>query len=154
MRPWDLVCGCFVTSSLLSLFTLPCRVAKLYKADKNALGLRLLPGHWGPNREMAPSPRLMLLWVWNLAGLNESDCVVKSMFVPKRREATGSWINLRDERPNLLLFVRCYCDDHIKKNMIGAWQTRKMHTTFQLENLKQIMCWKLRRYVSAGRVLK
>jgi len=78
-----------------------------------------------------------------LAGLNERDCVVRSIFVPRRREATGSWSNVRDEWPrNFLLFVRCYCDDHIKKNWIGAWQTREMHTTFQLENLKQNMSLK------------
>jgi len=92
-----------------------------------------------------------------LVGLNEGDCVVRStsIFVPRRRKATGSWSNVRDQRPhNLLLFFRCYCDDHIKKNGIGAWQTREIHTTFQVENLKQKYLWKLGRYARVGRVLK
>jgi len=88
----------------------------------------------------------MFLWVWNLVGLNIGDSVARSMFGPQRREGTGSWSNVRDEGPhNLLLSVRCYCDNHIKKSGIGAWETREMHTTLQLKNLKQNMSLKTRK---------
>jgi hypothetical protein len=97
----------------------------------------------------------MFLWVRHLVGLNEGDCVVRSMFGPQRREGTGRWSNVRDEGPhNLLLFFRCYCDDHIKKNGIGAWETREMHTTFQLENVKQNMSLKTRKICKSWACIK
>jgi hypothetical protein len=104
---------------------------------------------------MVSSPRLGFLWVWNVVGLNEGDCVVRSIFVPRRRKATGSWSNIRDERPhNLLLFFRCHCDDHVKKNGKGAWQTRETHTTLQLENLKQNISLKTRKICESWACIK
>jgi hypothetical protein len=54
----------------------------------------------------------------------------------------------------LLLFVQGYCDDHIKKNGIGALQTREMHTPFQLENLKQNVSLKTRKICKGWACIK